>query len=84
MYKVRVNKQILKSLDKIPIYYLLRIKEAVNHLAENPRPFGSVKLADSENAYRIRVGVYRIIYSIADDVLIVEIVKIDHRRSVYK
>jgi len=38
----------------------------------------------SENHYRIRVGVYRIIYSIKDDVLIVEIIKIDHRRNVYK
>jgi mRNA interferase RelE/StbE len=84
MYKVIINKQVLKSLDKIPVDYLLKIKAAVNHLEQNPRPFGCVKLAGFENAYRIRVGIYRIIYSVVDDLLIVEIVKIDHRSRVYK
>lgn len=84
MYKVVINKQVLKSLDKIPVYYLLKIKNAVNGLVENPRPFGCVKLVNSENTYRIRVGVYRVIYTIEDAVLTVEVVKVDHRSSAYR
>jgi mRNA interferase RelE/StbE len=84
MYKVIIKKQILKSLDKIHIHYLPSIQKVINDLAETPRPFGSVKLAGSENHYRIRVGVYRIVYSIKDDILVVEVIKIDHRRNVYR
>jgi len=84
MYKVIIKKRVLKSLDKIPVVYLSNIKEAVNNLASNPRPFGFVKLSVFENTYRIRAGIYRIIYTIEDEILTVEVVKIDHRRSVYK
>jgi len=84
MYKVIINKQILKSLDKISVIYLPSIKKSINDLAENPRPFGCVKLSVSNNHYRIRVGIYRIIYSIEDKILIVKIIKIDHRRMVYR
>jgi mRNA interferase RelE/StbE len=84
MYEVIINKQVLKSLDKIPVVYLSGIQETVNSLADNPRPFGCIKLTGSINSYRIRVGVYRIIYTIKDDVLTVEVIKIDHRKDVYK
>jgi mRNA interferase RelE/StbE len=84
MYKVIIDKQILKSLDKIPVVYLSNIKKAVNNLANNPRPPGSIKLAGSKNSYRIRVGIYRIIYIIEDNILTVEIIKIDNRSNVYK
>jgi mRNA interferase RelE/StbE len=84
MYKVVISRQILKSLDKIPVVYLPGIKKAVNDLGANPRPFGYIKLAGSKNTYRIRVGVYRVIYTIQDDILLVEVVKIDHRGNVYK
>jgi len=84
MYKVIISKQLLKSLDKIHVNYLPSIKKAINDLEENPRPFGSTKLTGSNNHYRIRVGVYRIVYSIKDDILVVEVIKIDHRRNVYR
>ena len=84
MYKVIINKQILKSLDKIPVIYLPNVKKSINDLSKNPRPSGSVKLTCSENHYRIRVGVYRVIYSIKDNILVVEVIKIDHRRDVYR
>jgi mRNA interferase RelE/StbE len=83
MYRVIIDKRVLKSLDKIPAIYLSSIKKAINNLGNNPRPFGNIKLAGSKNSYRIRVGVYRIIYTIADDILIVEVIKIDHRGNVY-
>jgi mRNA interferase RelE/StbE len=84
MYKVIVNKQVFKSLDKTPKTYLLKIKSAVNDLSENPRPFGYIKLSGFDNLYRIRVGIYRIIYTIQDNILTVEVVKVDHRSNVYK
>jgi mRNA interferase RelE/StbE len=84
MYEVIIDKQVLKSLDKIPVVYLSGIQETVNSLASNPRPFGCIKLTGSQNSYRIRVGVYRIIYTIKDDVLTVEVIKIDHRKDVYR
>ena len=84
MYKVIIKKRVLKSLDKIPVVYLSSIKEAVNDLANNPRPVGSVKLSLFENTYRIRTGTYRIIYTIEDEILTVEVVKISHRQSAYK
>jgi mRNA interferase RelE/StbE len=83
MYKVVISKKVLKSLDKIPVAYLPSIRESVNELAQNARPFGYKKLSGFENLYRLRIGVYRIIYSIEDDILTVEIIKIDHRGSVY-
>jgi mRNA interferase RelE/StbE len=84
MYKILIDKRVLRALDRIPVAYLASIRETINMLASNPRPFGCVKLVGFEKLYRIRVGVYRIIYSIEDEVLIVEVLKIDHRSSVYK
>ena len=53
-------------------------------LAENPRPEGMEKLTGRENRYRLRVGDYRIVYSIADEALIVMVIRIGHRREVYR
>jgi mRNA interferase RelE/StbE len=73
------QKQILK-LDKkvIPV-----IKMAIGNLADNHRPFGYKKLK-GEDAYRIRVGDYRIIYEIEDDKIIVIVVSVGHRKDIYK
>lgn len=73
------QKQILK-LDKkvIPV-----IKSAIASLAENPRPYGYKKLK-GEDAYRIRVSDYRIIYEIYDDRIIVTVVSVGHRKNIYK
>jgi mRNA interferase RelE/StbE len=84
MYNVIIKKHILKSLDKIPVFYLSGIQKLINDLAYNPLPFGCTKLVGSENHYRIRVGVYRVIYSIQDDILTVEVIKIGHRSRVYR
>jgi len=73
------QKQIMK-LDKkiIPV-----IKSAIADLANNPRPQGYKKLK-GEDAYRIRVGDYRIIYEINDNTIIVTIVSVGHRKDIYK
>jgi mRNA interferase RelE/StbE len=73
------QKQILK-LDRkaIPV-----IKTAIAGLANNPRPFGYKKLK-GEDAYRIRVGDYRIIYEIEDSIILVTVVSVGHRKNIYK
>jgi mRNA interferase RelE/StbE len=73
------QKQILK-LDKkaIPL-----IKSAIARLSDNPRPQGYKKLK-GEDAYRIRIGDYRVIYEINDDRIIVTVVSVGHRKDIYK
>jgi len=84
MYRVVLKKSAEKDLGKInPVYYNT-VTAHLKGLAENPRPFGCVKLSVSKNVYRVRVGVYRVVYSIKDDILVVEVIKIDHRRNVYR
>ncbi len=61
-----------------------RIIARIRALAEDPRPQGAEKLSGSRDRYRIRQGDYRILYEIQDDILIVVVVKIGHRRGVYR
>ena len=84
MYSVIVGNSAEKMLDKIPSdYYQLVVKHLLD-LEQNPRPHGCKKLTGTENTYRVRVGVYRIIYTIKDEILTVEVIKIGHRCNVYK
>ena len=61
-----------------------RVVTAINGLAENPRPLGVKKLVGFERTYRIRVGDYCILYDIFEKKLIIEIIRIRHRKDVYK
>ena len=61
-----------------------RIDVRILALTENPRPAGSKKLEGQEGLYRIRAGDYRIVYSLHEDVLLVLVVRIGHRREVYR
>ncbi|MDR1518346.1 MAG: type II toxin-antitoxin system RelE/ParE family toxin [Dysgonamonadaceae bacterium] len=70
-------------MEKISNPYYSKVKEAILALANNPRPTGYIKLKGRE-AYRIRVADYRIIYEIMDDILVVSVVAIGHRRQIYQ
>ena len=82
-YKITFKKSVSKDLRKIPKKDVLRILEAIKALAEDPRPSQSKKLSGQEK-YRLRQGNYRVLYSIEDDKLIIQVVKIGNRRDVYK
>ncbi len=82
IYKVVVERQVIKQLSKIPKPAYTALTEALRHLATNPRPNGYIKLK-GRPGFRIRVGDYRIIYNIEDDVLTVMVVLIGHRKDVY-
>lgn len=81
-YQIQINKSAIKALEKIPEPFYLNIKNAIYQLAINPRPIGYIKLK-GRNAFRIRVGNYRIIYEIRDQELIIEIISLGHRKDIY-
>ncbi len=83
MYKVQISKSALKELAKLPSKEALRLTLKINGLKDNPRPKGCVKLSRSENEYRIRIGNYRVLYTISDNILLVHIFKVGDRKDVY-
>lgn len=84
-YRVTIKASAAKELERIEPKRLRQlIVERIRGLAKDPRPPGCEKLAGSSDRFRIRQGAYRIVYSIADDVLTVFVVRIAHRREVYR
>jgi len=83
-YKILWKKSAIKEIAKIPKEIALNIYDSISGLKNNPRKKGSRKLRGSEVLYRIRVNEYRVIYSIYDDILVIEIIKIAHRKEVYR
>jgi len=82
MYEVVIGKAVIKQLEKVPPTVYRRIKAALTGLSTNPRPKGYLKLK-GRDAYRIRVGDYRIIYEIQDNQLLIIVITISHRKDVY-
>ncbi len=82
-YRLKIKSSAAKELEKIPKKDAKKIVNKIKTLSKDPRPPGCEKLSGQER-YRIRQGKYRIIYSIEDDVLIVFVFKIGHRKDVYK
>lgn len=82
-YQVTLKKKAIKALQTINEPYYSHIKEAIYSLADNPRPQGYKKLK-GRNAYRIRVADYRIIYTISDDILLVDVIDLGHRKDIYQ
>lgn len=82
-YEIVLRKSVRKDLDRVPKRDVQRILADIADLANDPRPPQSRKLSGSEK-YRLRCGVYRVLYEIQDAVLIVCIVKVGHRREVYR
>jgi len=83
VYSIVFKASAAKELHAIPKRDLQRILDRIGSLAADPRPLGSEKLSGQER-YRIRQGNYRIIYSIEDVQLTVWVVKVGHRREVYR
>jgi mRNA interferase RelE/StbE len=81
-YKITISKLAQKQLDKFANNLASRLIDAIYTLANDPRPAGCKKLKGREG-YRIRVGDYRIIYEIVDNVLIVNVVALGHRKDIY-
>lgn len=84
VYRVEIKPQAEKALAWIPNPYRRRIAKAIDGLARDPRPTGCMKLTGAEDAYRLRVGDYRVVYKIIDRALFVYVVRVAHRKEVYR
>ena len=82
-YRVFFKKSVEKDFAGIPKDDLIRILDRIKKLEGNPRPAGTEKLTGQER-YRLRQGRYRVIYSIQDDELTIWVVKVGHRKDVYR
>lgn len=82
MYKIRIESKVEKFLKKVNEPYYSKIKTSILELGINPRPPGYKKLKNRE-AFRIRVANYRIIYEIFDDILLIDIIDLGHRKDIY-
>ena len=83
-YGILIRPSALKELRRVPARDSLRIQSRVDALARDPRPHGSEKMAGGEREYRLRVGDYRVIYSVDDAARLVTIQKVGHRGDVYR
>lgn len=82
-YELRFKPSVAKDLRDIPQTDMRRILARIETLRDDPRPAGSEKLSAQER-YRLRQGNYRILYTVADAEVVVEIVKVGHRREIYR
>jgi mRNA interferase RelE/StbE len=81
-FEVRIKRSVAKELLRLSKADNRRIVSRIEALAKDPRPVGCEKLAGRES-YRIRQGNYRVVYTIDDDRVIVEVVRVAHRSDVY-
>lgn len=83
-YTITWRKSTKKDLRKIPEGDVLEILQAVQALAGNPLPIGSTKLIGTVDVHRIRVGKYRVIYEVQGNELVIEVIRVGHRKDVYR
>lgn len=84
MYRVLLERAAERDLRRLSAEIHDRIIRAIQGLVRNPRPPGCRKLTGTENDWRIRVGDYRVVYDIEDAVRVVRVMRVRHRRDVYR
>lgn len=83
-YRIELTLDALRALAKLDKPVRRRIQGAIDKLAGDPRPAGMIALPGAPGAFRIRVGDYRVIYSLHEDRLLIVVIDIGHRRDVYR
>jgi mRNA interferase RelE/StbE len=83
-YHVVFTRRALRDLSALPQNDRARLAKRIDGLANDPRPHGAKKLEDLEGLYRLRVGDYRVLYTIEDQVVTVTVVRVGHRRDIYR
>jgi mRNA interferase RelE/StbE len=83
-YKIAWKQSAVKELKKLPKEMIAKILATVEKLSSNPCPPKTTKLIGTQQSFRIRVGDYRIVYNVFSKTLIIEIVRVRHRRDVYQ
>lgn len=84
MYEVLLERAAERDLKALTANLFQRIVPRIRDLAHNPRPPGCHKIVGSKNDWRIRIGDYRVIYEIDDRKKLVKVMRIRHRREVYR
>ncbi|MCB0585288.1 MAG: type II toxin-antitoxin system RelE/ParE family toxin [Phaeodactylibacter sp.] len=82
-YQIRIKKSAQKEIKSLPKGMTRKVVNAINSLGDDPRPPGCKKLTGHDNYWRIRVGNYRILYSVHDNILVIEIIAVRHRKDAY-
>jgi mRNA interferase RelE/StbE len=82
-YRIEWKDSARKELRKLRREVIARVLVAVEGLSEEPRPSGCRKLQGANRTYRIRIGDYRVVYSIEDERLVIQVVRVAHRSAVY-
>jgi mRNA interferase RelE/StbE len=83
-YVIELARAVENEVEKLPEMVRRRVAAVIDSLESNPRPRGALKLKGSESSYRIRVGQYRILYTIDDDSRIVQVIRVRHRKDAYQ
>lgn len=83
-YSIRFAESAARSLKKLPASPRVRIAARIEALADNPYPPGTRKMAGEEHAYRICIGDYRVVYDVLEDAIVVLVLRIGHRKDVYR
>ncbi|MBO0814809.1 MAG: type II toxin-antitoxin system RelE/ParE family toxin [Actinobacteria bacterium] len=83
-YEVEVTYKAAQAIRKLPAADRDRVNAAIKGLAADPRPRGAEKLAGMKNAYRVRSGNYRVVYTVDDSIRVVSVARVAHRREVYR
>ncbi len=81
-YKIEIKKSAAKEIRPLPDKYLKNVLDKISSLSKIHRPKNCKKLT-GKNEYRVRVGVYRIVYTVEDEKLIIIVIKVAHRKNVY-
>lgn len=84
MYQLIYERSVYKDFGRIPAHILMKIRDVIKNLKENPRPHGVEKLSGYSNRYRVRQGDYRILYAIDDINKIITVEFVKHRKDVYR
>ncbi|MYH42096.1 MAG: type II toxin-antitoxin system RelE/ParE family toxin [Acidimicrobiaceae bacterium] len=83
-YTVEIARRAIKSIAGLLRHEQHRVRAAIDLLADEPRPPSCVALTGEQSAYRVRVGDYRILYEVVDERLVIHVVRVGHRRDVYR
>lgn len=84
LYKIEWKRTATKELKQLPKNAILKALSIVQELSTDPHPNASIKLSGTDHTYRIRFGDYRLIYNVMDQVLIIEVIRVGHRKDVYR
>lgn len=84
MYKLEIKKTVRKELDDLPDTIYLKIDEAILSLKENPFPYPQSKKLKGEDKRRLRVGDYRVVYTVDEKEKVITIFRVRHRKEVYR